>query len=284
MENYPDNTKPVFPYYVNWEVTNRCNMGCGFCFLGENPDGTIKDMDAKKMKCLIDILADKGVKMLNYAGGEPLLRKDIIELISYGKSLGLTTILSTNGILLTKELMNDLEGILDWISLPIDGPTPEVHDSVRGRKGHYDHIIRIMDIVGKSRVKMKINTMLCKKNIDYALNISELLDNYNVKKWKLFQFSARGKAKNIRDEYEISENKFLFSGKNLGTHAYDIIMSTSNLRDYAYFLIGTDATVSIPAGEEYIYIGSILSQSLDTGKIFDYKRNMGNAEISYGEK
>ncbi|MFQ6010342.1 MAG: radical SAM protein [Candidatus Aenigmatarchaeota archaeon] len=284
MGNNNDISYKIFPPYVNWEMTNRCNMGCPYCFLGDNPEGALPDLGTGIMKDGIRKLAENGARMLNYAGGEPLLRKDMVELIEYGHGLGLKTILSTNGVLLSEELINELDGKLGWISLPVDGYDSRTHDSVRRRKGHFEEIVEKLELIGKTRINLKINSMLCKKNISYVKEIAGLLDEFNVKKWKLFQFSARGKARKIKEEYEISDKEFLCSKERIGLHDFDIIYSTNELRDNAYFLIGADGKVTVPSGEKYIPIGNLLEdltafKDLDVLKI---QKNIANARVSYG--
>ncbi|HIH31794.1 TPA: radical SAM protein [Candidatus Woesearchaeota archaeon] len=273
------------PYYVNWETTNRCNMGCGFCFLGQNPKGSINELNTSNAKKLIQKLAENNVKILNFAGGDPLLRNDIVDLIKYAKNLGLKTILSTNGILLSENIIFELKPYLDYISLPLDGPDALIHDSVRGRKGHFNIILDLINIIRKTNINIKINTMLCKKNIHYVKQVAELLDRYNIKKWKLFQFSARGKAQTVKEHYEISDKEFLTSAYAVGNHNYDIILSSNDLRDNAYFLIGADANVSIPVDDKYIFIGNLISDNIGrfhNNKMLNNSKNIKNAYASYG--
>jgi MoaA/NifB/PqqE/SkfB family radical SAM enzyme len=281
IEEMPEN--PI-PPYVNWELTNRCNMGCPYCFLGENPDGVIPDMPTREVKYLIRKLADNGARMLNYAGGEPLLRDDLPELIEYGKGLGLQTVLSTNGILLSGDMIKELGHYLDWVSLPVDGYDQATHDSVRGREGHFNEILSRLESIGETDINLKINTMLCRKNFAYAGEIANLLDGFGVRKWKLFQFSARGKARKIRDEYEISDEEFLSSRDSLGHHSFEAIYSSNLLRDNAYFLIGADGKVNAPVGDEYVYLGDLVNDDPETFRrpdIISVSKNVRNAGVSY---
>nr|MCK4929941.1 radical SAM protein [Nanoarchaeota archaeon] len=274
----------IIPAYVNWELTNECNMGCPYCFLGENPEGVIEDMPTEKIRGIIRKLKENGVELINYAGGEPLIRKDIIELIGYGHDLGLKTILSTNGVLLNEKLIENLEGVLDWVSLPIDGYNSETHDSVRKRKRHFQEVKSLIEIIGNTKINLKINTMLCKKNIGYAREIADFLDNYNIKKWKLFQFSSRGKAKKIRKEYEISDKEFSYSERRIGKHVFDIVYSSNYLRDNAYFLIQTDGKVHVPIGTEYVYLGDLLKDEIIAfykPELLSFEKNLENARRSY---
>lgn len=272
------------PPYVNWELTNRCNMGCPYCFLGEHPEGILPDLPTDVVKRAIRKLKEGGAKMLNYSGGEPLLREDIIELIRYGQELGLTTILSTNGILLSPELISELEGYLTWICLPLDGPNPEINDSVRGRRGHFDECLEKLRLLGRTSINLKINTMLCKKNIGCVEEIANLLKGYKIKKWKLFQFSARGKAKKVREEYEIYDEDFLAPQPKLSGYPFDVVFSTNEIRDNAYFLIGTDGKVHVPIGGEYVYLGDILTdppENFRNPKLLDPRKNIANGRVSY---
>lgn len=272
------------PPYVNWELTNRCNMGCPYCFLGEHPEGILPDLPTDVIKKTIKKLKEGGAKMLNYSGGEPLLRGDVVELIRYGHELGLTTILSTNGILLSPELISELEGYLTWICLPLDGPNPEINDSVRGRRGHFDGVLERLRLLEKTNINLKINTMLCKKNIDYAVDIANLLRGFKIKKWKLFQFSARGKAKRVRKEYEVYNEDFLASQTKLTGYPFDVIFSTNEIRDNTYFLIGTDGKVHVPIGGEYVYLGHILTDLLESfrnPRLLDPRKNIANGRVSY---
>lgn len=272
------------PPYVNWELTNRCNMGCPYCFLGEHSEGVLPDLPTNVIKETIKKLKEGGARMLNYSGGEPLLRNDIVELIQYGYELGLTTILSTNGILLSSELIDELALYLNWICLPLDGPNPEINDSVRGRRGHFKKSLEQLRLLEQSGINLKINTMLCKKNIGYVVDIANLLKGFKIRKWKLFQFSARGKAKKVREEYEIYDEDFLAPRKKLANYPFDIIFSTNELRDNTYFLIGTDGKVHIPIAGEYVYLGDLLNDSLGSlknSRLLDVQKNIKNGKVSY---
>lgn len=126
--------------------------------------------------------------------------------------------------------------------------------------------------------------MLCKKNVDYVERIASLLDGFDIKKWKLFQFSPRGKANKVRDEYEISDGQFLSSKGKLGDHYFEIIYSSNELRDNAYFLIGTDGRVNVPVGDSYVYFGNLLSGGLSQfgkSELLKVGKNIKNASVSY---
>ena len=98
----------LVPLNAEIGITNRCNHRCKFCgldWLTHGVDNIDKDV---MIRCLKD-MADMGVKVTYYAGeGEPTLHKDFAEFITYGKSLGMSQSVSTNGSLFNKELANKI--------------------------------------------------------------------------------------------------------------------------------------------------------------------------------
>lgn len=87
------------PQEVQIELTSRCNLKCPFCFQASGGEELTKGEVFK----IIDEVADAGIKGVRFSGGETLLRKDLLEILQYAKSRNLTTILNTNGLLITAE-------------------------------------------------------------------------------------------------------------------------------------------------------------------------------------
>ena len=88
---------------VSWNVTNACNMYCAHCYrdAGCKAEEELSTAEAKK---LLTEIARAGFKIMIFSGGEPLMRPDILELVSYASSLGLFPVFGTNGTLITREI------------------------------------------------------------------------------------------------------------------------------------------------------------------------------------
>jgi len=84
---------------VHMEVSNRCNLGCDYCYV---PEKVGKELCTETWKGIIDKLADYGVFQVTFGGGEPLMRNDLIELAEHCESRGLPVCVTTNGLLLDK--------------------------------------------------------------------------------------------------------------------------------------------------------------------------------------
>lgn len=193
--------------YTCFEVSGICNMDCKFCFSEWRKNK--KQIDTEKAKHVLDVLKECGLKAINLTGGEPLLRDDIIELCKYAKQLGLMTIISTNGILLPKR--EEVLNYIDAINLPLDSFTPEIHNEMRpcNMENHHSHVIYLIDYISKNypKVKIKINTMIGKKNINEILEIGNLI-NGKIAKWKLSKFLSSGYGKEFTEQFNITKECF----------------------------------------------------------------------------
>lgn len=118
------------PVLCNYYVTYRCNAKCGFCDIWERPSPYINMEDAAQN---FRDLKKLGVKVIDFTGGEPLLHQQIDELLSFAKSMGFITTLTTNGLLYPKKA-EALKGLVDMLHFSLDASNKEKHDTSRGVK------------------------------------------------------------------------------------------------------------------------------------------------------
>ncbi|MFW9782697.1 MAG: radical SAM protein [Candidatus Heimdallarchaeota archaeon] len=175
-------TSIKIPYSAQIEITLRCNATCSFCSIPRLPEFLIKnEMDTMQIKYLIDQIAEMGVNVISFTGGEPTLRNDLPELIRYtGIKHDLTIGIATNGYLMPKLLKKNggLKG-LDYILLSIDYPNAELHDKKRGIKV-YDKALETINIANKNDINVIINTVVMKDNINSLEKICALAEKLNV--------------------------------------------------------------------------------------------------------
>lgn len=99
---------------IRLEVTSRCNKHCSFCF-GNKDD---YEPSLQEIKDRLDYIKKNGIRSVRITGGEPLLRKDIEEILRYAGSLGLYTILNTNGSMQIEHLLNYVDDVLISLHTP----------------------------------------------------------------------------------------------------------------------------------------------------------------------
>jgi len=124
-------------------VTYRCQAKCAHCGSAKLYRKDKKEMSTEQLKDVIRQLAEIGVESVSFFGGEPLLRKDLLELVKYVSDLGMGAILETNALALDKEMVTSLkEAGLNTATISIDSANPEKHDRLRGIPGLFDKMIK----------------------------------------------------------------------------------------------------------------------------------------------
>ncbi len=128
------------PLSITYFVNGQCNLRCRGCFFFEHPpDGdpdaelasSLGDLDTTQAKSLIDDVARMGVPFLELVGGEPFLRRDLIELARHARRRGLWCGVTTNGTRFTDDLARAARAAFRTVFVSIDG-FESAHDAVRG--------------------------------------------------------------------------------------------------------------------------------------------------------
>ena len=164
------NTQIISAYF---KITSNCMLNCPFCSQGINPKKTIALDDAK---IVLKKLKRLGVKSVTYTGGEPLLYKNLYELLKYGKSIGFEQIIVSNGLMLNK-INPVIFKYIDAIGISLHG-NELIHDKIVNSKGMFKKVVDNIDyIIGNYKdIIVNINCTLTEKNMDY--NNMEFLTNF----------------------------------------------------------------------------------------------------------
>ncbi len=155
------------PLFVSWGITNRCNLRCRYCDVGEL--GTQELNTAQALKA-IDLFYDSGTRLIRFTGGEPLIRDDIAQIICYAKEKGIRVFISTNGHWF-EERMKAI-GAVDGVKISVDGPL-EVHDAARG-KGSHETAIRACEYARDHDIPFSIVAVLNRLNLSAAAYLISL--------------------------------------------------------------------------------------------------------------
>lgn len=136
------------PLAVHLEVIGACNLTCTHCFAGELPRNhhplTLAEMDG-----LFSQLAGLGSFRLGLTGGEPLLRKDLLDILDSATGHGLHPCLTTNALLLDERLARELgRRELVWLNVSLEGARAGSNDAVRGQ-GVFDRVLEKLELLGR---------------------------------------------------------------------------------------------------------------------------------------
>lgn len=138
--------RPEFsaPLYIAWEVTLQCNARCLQCYSESGPGVRHPDeLTTDQALRMIDQLADAGLLILAFSGGEPLMRRDIYQLMRHAAERGLIVNVATNGAIINERtaLRMKQNGVRS-VTVSLDGATAAMHDHIRQCPGLFDKTIR----------------------------------------------------------------------------------------------------------------------------------------------
>ncbi|MBU1820433.1 MAG: radical SAM protein [Bacteroidetes bacterium] len=118
------------PVLCNYYLTYRCNATCGFCDIWERPSPYVT---LEHVRNNMRDLKALGVKVVDFTGGEPLLHRQLDQILREAKSVGMITTVTTNALLYPK-YGEGLRGLVDMLHFSLDSPIREEHDQSRGVK------------------------------------------------------------------------------------------------------------------------------------------------------
>ncbi|WP_036978042.1 radical SAM/SPASM domain-containing protein [Pseudobutyrivibrio sp. MD2005] len=154
-----------------------CNQHCIHCYAAGQKYAEVQELDTEGWKRIIDRCKAARISQLTFTGGEPTLRKDLPELIHHARWF--VTRLNTNGILLTKELVQKLvEAELDSVQVTLYSHIEEIHNQLVGST-HFKDTIQGIKTALEAGLNLSVNTPLCSLNRDYV-GMLEFLHNLGV--------------------------------------------------------------------------------------------------------
>jgi AdoMet-dependent heme synthase len=177
-----------YPYHVVWEVTTRCNLNCIHCYASsvESPQAELTTVEGKRL--LDQIALNEEIRMIVITGGEPLLRKDIFEIIEYAGKLGFSIIFSTNGTLLTPSMAKELakSGVANF-SISLDGFTETCHESIRRKPGSFQKALEGLKAAAQTKACVQVNFTAQQKNLAELPGIIDLSESLGADIIMVFQ-------------------------------------------------------------------------------------------------
>ena len=195
-----------------WECTMSCNAKCKHCgssALSRKYEDELTTEEIKNAFKSISESMDASTILINVTGGEPLVRKDIFEVMEYATSLGFRWGMTTNGILLNDENIEKLKkSNMEVISVSIDG-LEKTHDAFRGVEGSYKTIVGNIERLKNANFlkHIQVTTVFHKDNIDELEEMYEKFSTMGINSWRLMSMDPIGRAK--------ENEELLLDGKEL---------------------------------------------------------------------
>jgi MoaA/NifB/PqqE/SkfB family radical SAM enzyme len=154
------------PLQCSLYLTDRCNLDCSYCTEYDNSRPHPK---LEELKTWISKIRELGTTRIALVGGEPLLHPDVVEVVRYCRELGFATSLTTNGFLLTRKLLRDLEDAgLQVIQISVDRMTPSPVT-----KKSFKTILPKLEYFKESKISLHITGVICQDTLPESRAVLE---------------------------------------------------------------------------------------------------------------
>ncbi|MDP6666717.1 MAG: radical SAM protein [Dehalococcoidia bacterium] len=183
---------------VIWNITRTCNLHCGHCYASSRNETYPGELSTEKAKEVLRDLADFKVPVVLFSGGEPTMHPDLAELIEYANQLGgLNPLISTNGTLLTKDLVKRLgDAGLNRVGISLDG-MEAVHDKFRGSKGSWRLSLDGIRNSLEAGMRVSLRVTVTKQNIDDLPRLFDLAEAEGIPRVCVYHLAYAGRGEKL---------------------------------------------------------------------------------------
>ena len=185
------------PFTIAWEVTRACAYACVHCRADAQHRRDPRELSTQEAFALIDRLADFGNNpILIFTGGDPMMRRDLNELISYATQKGLRCSLTPTATALpNKERLGQVRAAgIRRIALSLDAPLPEVHDDFRKVESSWQRTMDILHHAQEVGLSVQVNTTVAKHNADILPEMVPFIQEVGAVQWSVFFLVPTGRA------------------------------------------------------------------------------------------
>lgn len=244
---------------VSFHLVKPCNMKCKFCYATFQDFRVAKQMTLTQAKEIVFKLYNAGVKKITFAGGEPMLFKELDQLIIFTKSLGITTSIITNGSLLTYEWLDDMQGHLDWIGVSIDSLNPKTNELIgRTARNSTTNYFDLLGLIKSFGYRLKVNTVVNVHNQTEVLN--HFIEYYDVERWKVFDtLKVEGQNDQQFDDIKSTD----FNGFILNNVSDVMVVETNELMKGSYLLIDPLGRLFENSKGHHTYSDSLITNNIN---------------------
>ena len=180
---------------IDLYVNAVCNLACESCFLGDHYfDGS--QMALEEAQRILEWAADRQVREVAILGGEPTMHPDLAEIVNSAQRTGFKVRLISNGGPSFRSFLRRSEAALvETFYISLDGPTEDVHDSIRGR-GSFRHVLASFAALQQRSARVVATVTLGRRNAEYALETVHLARSLGAERANIHWLSASGRADN----------------------------------------------------------------------------------------
>jgi len=184
------------PFTIAWEVTRACAYACVHCRADAQHQRDPNELNTEESFRLVDRLAEFGSPILVFTGGDPMMRRDLFDLIAYATQKGLRCSLTPTATALPtpERLQKAKESGIRRIALSLDAPTAEVHDAFRQVPGSWERTMRILHNAQTAGLSAQVNTTVSRHNLHLLPDMVPFIQEVGAVQWSVFFLVPTGRA------------------------------------------------------------------------------------------
>jgi len=183
-------------------LTDSCNLRCSHCWITPAYNRAAKNINKKidinyLKKTIIDAKSI-GLNCVKLTGGEPFLRKDILDLIDFLSLNDIIVDIETNGTLLNEEIVKKLnDSSVNQVSVSLDGASEKLHESIRKVAGCYQKTLNGLSLLTETSIKTQIIMSLYSGNISDIERLADIAARMEVGSLKINPIMPAGRGKDL---------------------------------------------------------------------------------------
>ena len=181
---------------VVWNVTRTCNLRCTHCYSDSAP-AKYDELSFTEGRALLDDLSAYGVPAVLLSGGEPLARRDTLDLAAYARSLGLKLTLSTNGTLIDRDTAQRIKDLgFTYVGISFDG-LGATNDRFRGVDGAFERALRAIRNLKAVDQKVGLRLTLTPNTIADLDGIFDFIETENIQRACFYHLVPAGRGSSL---------------------------------------------------------------------------------------
>jgi radical SAM protein with 4Fe4S-binding SPASM domain len=185
---------------VVYNCLRRCNLRCIHCYAHATTKEDPDILSTDEAKAMIDSCADFGCPVMLFSGGEPLMREDLFDLMKHASNRGMRTTLSTNGILITREMARELKSYkMGYVGISLDGMA-ETPDAFRRSRGSWKKALKGLENCREEGLRTGLRITLTKHNYKEVPDIFNLLVEREINRICFYHLVYTGRGSEIMEE------------------------------------------------------------------------------------
>ncbi len=188
--------------YASIELTERCNLGCVHCYLGEQKalhNNSHRELNTEQWCKILDQLTALGCLRLLITGGDPLIRRDFAKIYRHAKQCGLFVTVFTNGTLINDEVIELFRELPPYaVEITLYGATAETYEAITGSPGSFARCLNGIERLKTLGIELGLKTIVMQSNKHELHKIEAMAQQLGNRQ---FRFDIE-----IQDSYGVGNN------------------------------------------------------------------------------